>query len=128
MAQGVRGGERLGRGEHILRSREFREIQRNGRRKAGRYVVLVVRRGKQTWTRMGLTVSRKVGGAVIRNRVKRRLREIFRNHKATLPTGLDVVMIARSASAQASYQSLEQEILSLFRKLHQPPQEAPPEG
>ncbi len=57
-------------------------------------------------TRLGLTVSTKVGPAVVRNRIRRRLREIFRARKASLPRGLDMVFIARSSAAEADFARL----------------------
>ena len=53
-----------------------------------------------------MTVSSKVGNAVVRARVKRRLREIFRRRRALLPAGVDVVVVARSAAASASFEEL----------------------
>lgn len=52
-------------------------------------------------TRLGVTVSSKVGNSVVRNRVRRRLRELFRHKRSTLPPGLDVVFIARPSAADA---------------------------
>jgi ribonuclease P protein component len=59
--------------------------------------------------RIGLTVSRKVGNAVVRNRVRRRLREAFRRRWATLPP-VDLVCIVRSAAADASWDDLVREV------------------
>ena len=112
----LRVGERLSRCERVLRSRTFRHIQRRGHRRVGALVVVITRRGEQSWTRLGLTVSRKVGGAVTRNRVKRRLREIFRRNKASFPAGHDVVIIARKDAATASFQALQAEVLSLCQR------------
>jgi ribonuclease P protein component len=55
-----------------------------------------------TQARLGLTVSSKVGNAVIRNRIRRQLRQLFRTHIDELPKGIDVVLIARSSAAKAS--------------------------
>lgn len=54
-------------------------------------------------TRVGLTVSSKVGNAVVRNRVRRRLRQLFRTRRNELPKGLDMVLIARSSAATAEW-------------------------
>lgn len=113
----MRSGERFGAGERILRSRDFRRIQRTGLRRVGRFVVAIGCRASQPWTRIGLTVSRKVGNATVRNRVKRRLREIFRRNKASLPGHLDIVLIARSAAATAPFEALSEEVLRLCRQL-----------
>lgn len=60
---------------------------------------------------MGLSVSRKVGGAVRRNRVRRRLREIFRSTRTTLPGGADIVVSARPAAAEAAFEELYEEFV-----------------
>lgn len=51
------------------------------------------------YVRIGLSVSRRVGNAVVRNRVRRRIREAFRRHKASLPVGLDIICVARPKAA-----------------------------
>jgi len=56
--------------------------------------------------RLGVTVSTKVGKAIVRSKVKRRFRDIFRKHRGTLPESVDVVLIARAATAQANYAQL----------------------
>ena len=70
--------------------------------------------GKQ---RLGLSVSKKVGTAVKRNGVRRRLKEIFRSSMARLPGGLDLVISARPAAAEASFEELNEEFLRSLRKL-----------
>lgn len=61
-------------------------------------------------TRVGLTVSRKVGNAVVRNRVKRRLRETIRRQSELIPLGYDVVIIAHPQAAEADLESLGAEV------------------
>jgi ribonuclease P protein component len=68
-------------------------------------------------TRFGLITSRRVGRAVIRNRVRRRLREICRLHRAMIAHGWLVVVVAKSAAAEASFSELREEWLILTRRL-----------
>jgi ribonuclease P protein component len=83
----------------LSRSAEFDKVLRNGRSHAGReFVLYVFPRGGDEPPRLGLSVSRKVGGAVERNRVKRVLREAFALEASRLPEGSDAVVIARPDS------------------------------
>ena len=66
---------------------------------------------------MGLTVSAKLGHAVVRNRLRRRLREIYRLHESRFRTGWDIVVVARSRAVTAEYAELEKAYLSLVGKL-----------
>jgi ribonuclease P protein component len=59
--------------------------------------------GTQLPTRLGITVTRKIGNAVARNRIKRLVREVFRLHRARLPEGLDLVWVAKQQAAQACF-------------------------
>ena len=80
------------------------------------FLVFVLARSEPGPTRMGVTASRKIGGAVVRNRVKRCVREVFRRHKLLFPTGLDVVFIAKKNAVDVAYDQVEREIEKLCRK------------
>ena len=90
------GGNR--RRRRLSRSAEFERVYRQGRSKANRYLVLYAfprEEGSDEGPRLGLSVSRRVGGAVDRTRVKRVLREAFWQEAERLPEGSDYVVVAR---------------------------------
>jgi len=94
------------RGERYLtRNVQFQLIYEKGGSWAGREVVVKALPNELELTRYGFAIGKRVGKAVVRNRIKRRLREILR--RAPLQKGWDVVIIARMPAAQADYRSLE---------------------
>jgi ribonuclease P protein component len=108
----------------LRRRSEFLRVQDKGHKvTADCLLCLVLPNGRADGlTRLGLTVSTKVGPSVVRNRIRRRLRELFRVKKATLPKGLDMVFIARSSAAEAdfarlskAYERIERELEKKFR-------------
>ena len=95
----------------------FRRAYNRGKSAADSRLALYVRRNGRRGNRLGLTVSTKVGCAVVRNRVRRRLREIYRLNEDKLQTGCDVVVVARARAADSSYHQLEKSFLKLADKL-----------
>ena len=96
---------------------EFRRLYTKGKSAVTPFVVVYCRRNGQGCNRLGYTISTKLGKAVVRNRVRRRLREIYRLHEAEFKPGVDLVVVARSASVDAEFSALEQAFLQLARRL-----------
>jgi ribonuclease P protein component len=105
----VAAAKRPGRRGRLSRSGDFDRVYRQGRSQASRFlVVYVFPRADGADPRLGLSVSRKVGGAVDRNRVKRLLREAFDAEAPAIPAGHDVVVVARpEARGLADREGLE---------------------
>ena len=101
---------------------EYLAIQGGGRRTMGDHYMLFARRAEDEAApaRLGVTVSRKVGGAVLRNKVKRWIRESCRRMQADLPAGLDLVVVARPSAARAGYEPTAAELANLARRLRGP--------
>jgi ribonuclease P protein component len=95
---------RFQRSDRIRRSRDYQRISRQGRRTANPdFVLLMADRGPGSDLaahRLGITSSRKVGNAIVRNRIKRGVREWFRRSRASLPADLDLVVIARKHAGE----------------------------
>ncbi|MBR2310016.1 MAG: ribonuclease P protein component [Oscillospiraceae bacterium] len=80
------------------------------------YLVLYARKNRSATNRVGITVGKKLGGAVVRNRVRRRLREVYRLNEKRFAPGYDIVVVARSRCIDASFEKLESAYLSLAEK------------
>lgn len=83
---------------------------------ANGYLVLYARRNRLGRNEVGITVSKKLGGAVIRNRTRRRLREVYRLNEEQFTPGWDIVVVARSKSVDADFGRLTEAYLSLAEK------------
>jgi ribonuclease P protein component len=98
----------------VRRRAEYLAIQNGGRRVGGTHLLLFARAGSG---RIGITVSRKVGGAVVRNRVKRWIRECYRRRRSEFPGHVDMVVVARNAAAGAGQDGICRELSALARRL-----------
>jgi ribonuclease P protein component len=101
----------------LKKNYEFRRLYNKGKSAASQCAVVYCRRNGKAENRLGLTVSAKLGGAVQRNRIRRRLKEIYRTNEDKMAPGYDVVIVARQRSRHAGYSEIETSVLSLFRKL-----------
>ena len=90
----------------------FRRLYRTSGQ-ANSCLVLYARKNRTGTNRVGITVSKKLGKAVVRNRVRRRIREAYRLNEERFQPGWDIVIVARSRAVDASFQRLTQGLLSL---------------
>jgi ribonuclease P protein component len=102
------------REERITRPRQYAEIYGKGKSYPSELLVLRILPNNLDHSRYGLSVSKKVGNAVIRNTLKRRLREI--NRMECFKPGWDIVYIVRPAAAGASFSSLKESVETLLAK------------
>jgi ribonuclease P protein component len=101
-----------------LRKRDYEEAYTSGRKLHGRLFVAYILRRREGELRLGVVASRRVGGAVKRNRAKRLLREVFRRNRPRKPLAADVVLIARTPINTAKYAEVEKDyIQGVFRTL-----------
>ena len=98
----------------LLRRSEFRQVYEAGERRRAPLGVVFYRPNGLSMSRLGITTPAKLGGAVLRNRVKRRVREVFRLNRLTIPAGWDIVLNPREAVATVEFSRLAQELLRLF--------------
>ena len=101
----------------IKSNSDFRRIYARGKSAVSPCVVLYCRKNRLSENRAGYTVSKKLGGAVVRNRIRRRLREIVRLNSGCMKQGYDLILVARSRAVNADYQKLEKDTLSCFGQL-----------
>ena len=116
--------ETLPQKERLRKRAEFLAVQGRGKKHhTERFLVFVLPRRPvpqgepRAPSRIGVTVSKKVGGAVVRNRVKRLLREAFRRRKTLFPIGLDIVFIAKQTAQKSELADVLRELERLCSKL-----------
>ena len=111
---------RFRRGARLLRRSDFESVYRGGRRHFAPDLTAFWRsRAAGEGPRVGLTVGRALGGAVVRNRIKRRLREAVRLNLAQLARAVDVVLNPRKSAASVEFQELVQQVAGAFRAIGQ---------
>jgi ribonuclease P protein component len=111
--------ETLPRQERLRKRSQFTAVQGRGKKLHTEHFLVFVlpQTDSLAAARLGITVSKKVGGAVVRNRVKRLVREAFRRLKTLFPKGLDVVFVAKQTAANRELTEVARELEKLCRKL-----------
>lgn len=99
----------------LCRNSEFQRLYRSGKSAVRPTMVMYKTKGKSL--RLGITAGKKIGGAVCRNRAKRRIRELFRIHQSEFKLGLDICIVARTRILSASADRVEADFISAAAEL-----------
>lgn len=91
----------------IKKNRDFQNVYKNGKSYANKLLVMYVYSTESQESRIGISVSKKVGNSVVRHHIARLMREIFRLHRDDIDSGLDIVVVARQAAREADFKKLE---------------------
>lgn len=105
------------RAETLKKNHEFRRLYHKGASAVGSGMVLYCRKNRLGHNRLGITVSVKLGHAVVRNRARRRLREVYRLNRSAMKEGYDLILVARHKTLTAPWQDLNATFLRLCAKL-----------
>ena len=100
----------------LKRNKQFRQVYRKGKSVACRELVLIYAKNRSDMVHVGFSVGKKLGNSVVRNRVKRRLREAFRPNLPLLLPGFDLIVIARDAARDAPFFFFADSLRYLLRK------------
>ena len=98
-----------------MRRGEFDSVYRAGKRRSGSHFTVFFRANQLPHSRFGFSIKKTLGGAVVRNRIRRRVREIVRCHRQEIPVGWDIVIHPKGSVARAGFAVLREELLWLLR-------------
>lgn len=100
----------------IRKNSEFRAIYKKGKSFSDKLLVLYISRNNSDFNRIGVSVSKKVGNSVTRNRIKRLIKEVYRHNEMNIKKGYDLIFIARNSAKGKSYNEIERSMINLFDK------------
>jgi ribonuclease P protein component len=110
-----KGGRKFPREARLVRKNEYDAVYRNGKRLSSSHFTLFVRPNDLSLSRFGFSIKKALGGAVVRNRIRRRLREMVRCNRQEIPAGWDFVMHPKSSVSKAPMPVLRAELLRLVK-------------
>ncbi|MGC1414794.1 MAG: ribonuclease P protein component [Candidatus Acidiferrum sp.] len=101
----------------LVRRGEFDAVYRAGKRRSSSHFTVFFRANPLPVSRFGFSIKKALGGAVIRNRIRRRMREIVRCHREEIPAGWDFVIHPKSSVARAEFAVLAADLLRLMKSI-----------
>jgi ribonuclease P protein component len=100
----------------LKKNYEFKKVYNEGRYYVEKYVVMYIIANNSALNRVGFSVSKKVGNSVVRNKIKRRMKEVYRQLADNTKLGFDIVYTARAGSGSADYSMIEKNIISILKR------------
>ncbi|WP_188695558.1 ribonuclease P protein component [Pullulanibacillus camelliae] len=101
----------------LKKNQDFQHVFKKGQSTANRqFVIYVLKQREQAYARVGLSVSKKIGNAVTRNRIKRYIREGLRHYENRFSTGIDCVIIARKPTSELTYWEMLKNLKHVLKK------------
>jgi ribonuclease P protein component len=101
----------------LVRRGEFDAVYRAGKRRSSSHFTVFFRANELSQSRFGFSIKKELGGAVVRNRIRRRLRDIVRCHRTEIPVGWDIVIHPKSAVNKAAFAVLTNDLVGTLRSL-----------
>jgi ribonuclease P protein component len=116
-SSGPAAGLGFPREARLVRRGEFDAVYSSGKRVSGSHFTIFVRSNELALSRFGFSIKKALGGAVVRNRIRRRLRELVRCHRQEIAAGWDIVIHPKNSVAKAQFVALAEDLLRVLKKL-----------
>ena len=114
-------GTAFPRETRLVRSADFDTVYRTGKRRSSSHFTVFFRTNDLPETRFGFSIKKALGKAVVRNRIRRRIREIVRRYRQEIPAGWDMVIHPKGAIERVEFAPLTSDLLRLLRGIAPPP-------
>jgi ribonuclease P protein component len=108
-------GQEYPRGARLVRKADFDAVYRNGKRRSSSHFTVFLKANDLPESRFGFSIKRTLGGAVVRNRIRRRIREAIRLHREEISAGWDFVIHPKANVGRAAFAALESDLLRLLK-------------
>ena len=116
-ANGAKGARTFPREARLVRRGDFDAVYRAGKRFSSSHFTVFVRSNELALNRFGFSIKKALGGAVVRNRIRRRLREMVRCHRQEISPGWDIVIHPKSSVAKVPFAALATDLMRLLKQL-----------